>query len=785
MESCYETLEFLKIREKIAVCAASVLGEKLALEIQPIQDTQELTIIQTQVTELRDLNDYDHAVPMEGIQDVEAILKKAGMAGSILGVHELLAVFQQANTSRRLSGYFYQRKEKIPHFKKISDRLIVLPELEKEISRCIDIKSAEILDNASPELAHVRSQINRVRNSIRRKIETKLKSFGEQGMLQENVISVRDGRFVLMVKDEYKRKVKGLIHGQSSSGSSYFIEPMDVFEENNRIRELLNEETREIERVLTQLTIRVHEVVGELKRNEKVLAQIDLFYAKAVFSKSINGFQPELVDNPEIMIAGGRHPLLILRLGESNVVPLDIELGKVSTLIISGPNAGGKTVALKTVGLLTLLARCGLHIPAKPHSRIGKITKIYANIGDQQSIENDLSTFSSHVQSLADIASNADENSLVLVDEIGTGTDPEEGIALAITLLQRLTDRHALTIVTTHLGALKAFAYQTDRVENASMEFDRETLQATYKFRTGIPGSSYAFEIARRMGFPPELIEASRELIGSHKDQLEGLIEDLEEKIQSYNTLLSEIRIKDSGLSSLQKLYTERNEALKRDEKKIKREAVKEAEQIIAQANALIEKTVKEIKEKEARREAIQNAKSVMNEQQQKIKVIKKQVSEPEPEALISVEPGDYVKWKHSTSVGEVITRVDKKGKVMVQLDGVKMQLPLVDLEKASKKKKKRTSVTHINVSQKEIITHEVDLRGMRAEEARSIVDRFIDEALMTGLNEIRIIHGKGTGRLRQDITNFLGSHPQVNQFRLGNWNEGDSGVTIATLKTK
>ena len=785
MQSCYETLEFDKIKHKIAECAMSSLGSELAESIHPVTDFQRLELLQNQLTEFRDLNDYDQPVPMDGIQDIRLLVKKASKAGSLLGIQELVQIYRQISIARHLFRYFHGRQEKIPHLKMVADQLIQLPELEKEIDRCIDEKSVSVRDHASPELARVREQINTVRAAVRRRIEARLKTLGEQGILQENVISVRDGRYVLMVKDEYKRKVKGLVHGQSSSGSSYFIEPMDVFEENNRLAELHNHEEREIAKILYALTAQVHANIHAIKSNDQVLAELDLFYAKAVFCKSINAFQPELSEKTELNIYGGRHPLLIRRLGESHVVPLDVELGnKTSTIIISGPNAGGKTVALKTMGLLALMARSGLQIPAKPHSRIGDFDKIFANIGDQQSIENDLSTFSSHIQSLGDIANHAGPRSLVLVDEIGTGTDPEEGIALAIVLLQKLTAMHVPTVVTTHLGALKAWAYQTEGVENASMEFDRKTLTATYHFRSGIPGSSYAFEIARRMDFPEELIRQSRELIGSHKDQMEGLILDLEERIQSYNELLTDMRIKETGLASMQKLYTERSEALKRDQNKIKREAIKEAEEIVSQANALVEKTIKEIREKEARREVIQQARSVITEEQKKIKVIKKQVAEKVELKPIEVEPGDHVKWKHSSSVGQVISKVDKKGRVTVQLDGVKMQLPVDELEKSGKKKKKNTLINY-NISTKEVFSNEVDLRGMRAEEARDVVDRFIDEAILTGMNEIRIIHGKGTGRLRKDITEFLTNHPQVAQYRLGNWNEGDSGVTIAKLAGK
>ncbi len=757
LEAGFETLEFNKICEKIASCASSDLGHELAFEIKPENNSVQLLKKHNQVTELRDILDYDQYPPIDGISDIRPLLKKVRLAGSMLSPHELGQILQNLIVVRKLRHFFSAREDRISNLKEITGLLKPSAEAEKEIDRCIDITTNTVKDGASPALAGIRRQITRTQNAVRSKIAVKLKQFSEQGILQENVISIRDGRFVLVVKEEYKRKVKGLVHGQSASGSSYFIEPMDVFEDNNYIRELQTQETREIEKNLFLLTNLLREEINLLESNIHVLGELDLVFAKAVFSKQINGNQPELVDEKIISIAQGRHPLLVLRMGEKQVVPLDLELGeKFYTLIISGPNAGGKTVALKTVGLLTLMARSGLHIPALPHSRIGNITHVFACIGDQQSIENDLSTFSSHINVLGDIAEHADHNSLVLVDEIGTGTDPEEGTAIAMSLLEDLTGRKCLSVVTTHLGALKAFAFRTEGIENASLEFDAETLQATYNFRVGIPGSSYAFDIAQRMGYPVDLINKSRELIGTHKDKLEGLILDLEDKVREYKKLTTEFKLKESGLKSLQKLYTERSEALKRDEKKIKGQAVKEAEEIISQANSLIEKTIREIKEQNARREAIVKAKTIINEQKTKIKIIKKQTAEPaEKVSPISVEPGEFVKWKNSNTTGKVISRVDKKGRVYVQLNGVKMKVPISELEK-SKDTQKKKSIFKLNVEEKQIITNEVDLRGMNSEEARETVDRFIDEALLTGFKEIRIIHGKGTGKLRIEIREYL-----------------------------
>ncbi len=423
-------------------------------------------------------------------------------------------MMQTLGTARRLHLYFASRREKTPHLNVIAARIQPREALEKEIRRCIDENTLLVKDDASPELASLRKQLSRAQNHARQKMEAMLRSLAGQGVLQENLITVRNGRLVLMVKEEYKRKVRGLVLDQSASGSSLFVEPLESLEDNNRIRELQAEEAREVERILRRIADELRAALPALELNIELLAQLDLLYAQGAFSRRLGAHAPELVNEALLDIAGGRHPLLVLRMGEKETVPLDIALGeKYHTLIISGPNAGGKTVALKTVGLLTIMARCGLHIPALPHSRIGAINQVFASIGDQQSIDNDLSTFSSHLASLKAISSSANAGSLVLIDEIGAGTDPEEGSALAMSILERLTQSRALSLVTTHQSALKAFAYRTEGVENGSMAFDVETLKPTYQFRAGIPGSSYAFEIAGRMGLSDELISRAQELV--------------------------------------------------------------------------------------------------------------------------------------------------------------------------------------------------------------------------------------------------------------------------------
>lgn len=786
MTSLYKTLEFDILRGHLAGLAVSHLGRERINNIRPLKDLDEVEKSLKQVTEMRNLSDFEQP-PFNDIADVRSILSRSRIVGSLLQPEEIVEVYHFIVIIRLLSFYFNERQERIAVLGKITSRLTPLRALEKKIDTCIDSATIQIKSSASPELAAIRKSIDRAHSSARKKMESLLKNFAEKGLLQENIIAVRNGRLVLVVKDEHKRKIKGLVHDQSATGASYFIEPLSVVEDNNRVRELEVEEAKEIERILRELTGTIREEYSMLQENLELFGELDFIYAKARLSRALNAFQPELERHPVISLVHAHHPLLLLRMGK-NVVPLDISLGEKNyTLIISGPNAGGKTVALKTVGLLTLMTSCGLHIPAQPHSKVGLLTKIFADIGDQQSIENDLSTFSSHLQALKEIDADADAQSLVLIDEIGSGTDPEEGTALAITLLERLNKRRCLSVVTTHQSPLKAFAYQTEGVENASLEFDIESLQPTYRFRTGIPGSSYAFEIAQRMGLPSEVTDRAREKIGSHKDKLEGLILDLEDRLQQYTRLSREANIKETEYKGLLKLYTERFEALKKETNAIKRRALQEADAILHESNAAVEQAIREIRESAAQKQQVEHARQNVTIQKNKIQKLQEQIkpaSSP-PDADAAITKGDAVIWSNSGACGQVMSRIDKKGRVVVQFDsGIKASVPANELAKDNRKRQPKAMV-RFNVASEKQYTREVDLRGLLGEEAINVLDQFLDEALLAGYDYVNIIHGKGTGKLRKIVGAYLQKHASVKEFRLGYWNEGDSGVTVVELKGK
>ncbi|MBN1559269.1 endonuclease MutS2 [candidate division KSB1 bacterium] len=785
MTSLYETLEFDVLRDHLADLTLSLLGRERVDDMRPFATLADIEKSQTQVSEFRSLLDYDQSPPFDDIVDLRPVMKKSRILNSMLQPDELAYLLRFLILIRRLTAYFSERHERIPTLKLITSELIPLKSLENKIATAIDVETNEVKTNASPELASIRKNIERAHSAVRKKMESLLKIYSASGMLQENLISVRNGRWVLVVKDEFRRKVKGLVHDQSATGSSFFIEPLTVVDDNNRIRELQTEEQKEIERILRHLTEDIRAEQNAIERNLVLYGDLDFIYAKTRLSQALNAFQPIVCEEPVLALALAFHPLLYLRMGK-DVVPLDIELGEKShTLIISGPNAGGKTVALKTVGLLVLMTLCGLHIPAQSHSRVGLLTSLFANIGDQQSLENDLSTFSSHLQALKEIAEKADDRSLVLIDEIGSGTDPEEGTALAIALLERLTERRALSIVTTHQSSLKAFAFETVGIDNASLEFDVTSLQPTYRFRTGIPGSSYAFEIAQRMGLPGDMTDRARTLVGAHKNRLEGLILELEERVQKYGQLERQAHLEETRYRGLVKLYTERKDALERNIKEIKHRAVLEAEALLSESNAAVEGAIREIRESHAQKEYVKKSREKLQIQKEKVENLKSILQTAQiaaDSAHESIVKGDYVIWHNTGGSGQIIGDIDKKGRVLVQFgSGIKARVSLKELSK-SRHAPQPAARVRFNVEADKRYSRELDIRGMTGEEAIKVLDQFLDQALLAGFHEVSIIHGKGSGKLRGHVGHYLDKHPHVISFRLGYWNEGDSGVTVIDL---
>ncbi len=788
----FATLEFDKIISHLKNLPVSPLGVKLIEKIEPFQKLDFIKEQLDEVSEQREILDFDDPFPISGLQDISATLKKISVKGTFLLPEELCSVLQTLEIARTIKLYFAERLEKYPRLGRISQQIYFFKNLENEISRCVDKTNFQLFDHASPELNRLRRTIEAQERQIRKKLEGMVHALAGKGYLQENLIVVRNERLVLMVKDECRGKVKGLVHDQSATGATLFVEPLEMLELNNKIRALKIEERKEIERILLRLADLIREQLAELQQTVQAAAQFDFIYSKAVLSQQLNASQPAINDQNIMEIINGRHPLLALRRETGReVVPIDIRLGdKIKTLVISGPNAGGKTVALKTIGLLSLMTACGLHIPADPSSDIAIFKNIFATIGDQQSIENDLSTFSSHIAKLRQIVEAAKKNDLVLIDEIGSGTDPEEGASLAISILEHLTSLGCTTVISTHQGALKVFAHETELVENGSMEFNRDTLEPTYRFRLGIPGSSYAFEIARRHGLPEKITGRAQKLTGAKKNQLEELLIDLENRLQHYRTLTNELIVKESNLESLIKLYERKNEELIEKEKALKKDAIEEAKIMLSGVNATIESVIKKIKEEQASKESIKVAQEKIRAEKEKI--TREETLQPKKkakkvfvdQALTKVVVGQQVHWKKYHRSGVVLSLPDSSNHVLIQTGEVKMKVPLTELFslKQPEEDLEHKSSIRVKANLNQLTTNEIDIRGFTVAEGIEAVDKFIDEALISGLEQIYIVHGKGTGKLRQGVYRFLDQHPRVKSKSYPDWNLGDTGMTVVNL---
>jgi len=786
------TLEYNRIIDYLAHLALSPLGQNLVLQLEPHTDIGYIQQRLNEVTELRSILDFDDPFPLHGLLDITPALKKVRVQGNFLPAEELVNVVQTLHVARRIHNYFSERNEKYPALSLIARDIASFQHIEKQVNHCIDLSTAQILDRASPALNRIRRSIETHELRIRKKLEDLVASFSRQSYLQENLITVRDGRLVLMVKDEFKTKVKGLVHDQSATGATLFMEPLETLELNNQVRALKLSERREIEAILRQLTELVRSELPAIQASLNALAQIDFIYAKACFSQELSGHHPAINRDNRLELLRGIHPLLALRKDPARpVVPLDLKIGdKYKTLIISGPNAGGKTVALKTVGLLCLMTACGLHIPADPSSNIPIFDNIFSSIGDQQSIENDLSTFSSHVAKLAEIVNHSAEKNLILIDEIGSGTDPDEGASLAIAILEYLNRIGCITIVSTHQGALKVFAHETDGVENGSMEFDRDTLQPTYYFRIGIPGSSYAFEIAKRWGLKEAITQRARELIGSQKTQVETLLMDLDNRMKKNRALSEELETRELELNELIAVYQQQRDDLTRRESELKKKAIEEAEQIVQDANKAVEQSIKNIKEQQASRESIKQAHDALKHEQHKIQSEKKKIApvrakDKPAQPLETASPGKDVFWSTYQSFGTILSEPDSAGRVLIQTGDVKVRVPLTELFHAptARSKSETDSLTHFNVNFDRVKTDEIDIRGYRVDEALAAVDKFIDEAILSGLKKVYVIHGKGTGALRKAIHQLLESHRKVKNKGHAEWNLGDTGMTVVELE--
>ncbi len=779
-------LEFEKVLQRVQRYASSDPGRELLSSPEFLPSVQAIKYELSCVSELKGLIEAEGYIPLEGIHPVRASIVKSGVEGAVLQPREVLQIGLTMKAAKTLREFLYKQRTQTLLVWEIAEPLHIDKVLIYNIERAID-ESGAVKANASKELQSVRRAISEKYDDLRKRLERILKSVSDQGFSQDDIITTREGRMVIPVKSEHKNRVQGFIHSASASGATVFIEPSETLETNNEIRSLQFQEQREVERILKELTGQIREEREHLLGSLAILARLDALHAKAKYSVEVIGVQPSVVESGGMKIVQGRHPILMMTHGYNGTVPLDLELGdSYRTLVISGPNAGGKSVTMKCVGLLVLMTQVGLHIPASDQSVVRIFGKIFVDIGDEQSIENDLSTFSSHLKNLRDVAAEADRTSLVLIDEIGSGTDPGEGSAIAASMLELLTKRGSCTIATTHHGALKVFAYETDGVENGAMEFDQETLTPTYRFKAGMPGSSYALEMADRLGLNKELLDRSRELLGHQQTKLEGLIGELEGSAQKYRLRLEVLAEEKARVDELVRQYEARIAAQSRELKEVKRHAIDEAKQIVDRANAVIERSVREIRETNA-------DKATLKELRQEVAGLKQELEKEHTTASVEtetmetehIEAGATVRLKDGGEVGEVES-IAADGRTAVVVFGiVKMKLPISNLRTTHERQRQRAPQSFARLEKPEQIPTDIDLRGMNGDEAIPLVDKFLDTAMLAGLHRVDIIHGKGTGALRKKVTEFLSNHPRVKSFRLAEWNEGGTGATVVELKSE
>ena len=782
-------LEYNKIIEQLSEKATSEPGRILCRELVPMTDLEEINHAQAETSDALSRLFKKGSTSFGGNKDLGMCIKSLEI-GSVLSIAELLKIAALLENVNRIKAYGRSERDDTPvdSLDEYFDRLEPLTPLANEIRRCI-LSEEEIADDASPTLKHIRRSMALTNDKIHSQL-TSMINGSYRTYLQDAVVTMRNNRYCIPVKAEHKGQVPGMVHDQSSTGSTFFIEPAAVVTLNNELKELALKEQEEIEVILADLSAQAGEHTEALTNNQKLMTTLDFIFAKASLAMEQNAAKPLFNTEHYIRIRQGRHPLL----DKKKVVPIDIQLGTdFDLLVITGPNTGGKTVSLKTVGLLTLMGQAGLHIPALDRSELSIFTEVYADIGDEQSIEQNLSTFSSHMTSIVSILQKADANSLCLFDELGAGTDPTEGAALAIAILDYLHNRGIRTMATTHYSELKVYALSTSFVENACCEFDVETLRPTYRLLIGIPGKSNAFAISSKLGLPDYIIEDAKKHITEDKESFEDLLSDLENSRITIEKERLEIASYKEEIKTLKERLESKQEKIDQSKERILREANEEARQILQSAKDVADETIRtfqkagtnsSMKDLEKSRQKVRdkisekNAKLTLKSDKPTHKLLKPN----------QIKLGDSVKVVSMGLKGTVNSLPDRNGKLFVQCGIIRSQvslddLVLIDEDTVTTGKMQRTNSAKLKMSKSFSISTEINLLGKTVDEAISELDKYLDDAYLAHLPSVRIVHGKGTGALRKAVQDYLRRCKYVKSYRQGEYGEGDAGVTIAEFK--
>ncbi|HLR08354.1 MAG TPA: endonuclease MutS2 [Bacillota bacterium] len=777
-EQTLQKLEFDKIVNRLKKQAETSLGQELCTRLSPSKDLHEVKKLHAETDEAVRVLRLNQMVPLGGITDIRSSLKRS-VIGGILNELECLDVATTIYGGRKAKAFIEKLDEELPTLQKLAQNITPLRDLETQIKSCID-DHGRMMDRASAKLHSIRSSIRSFEDRIRDKLESYIKS--SSSVLSDAIITIRNDRYVLPVKQEHRTTVGGIVHDQSTSGATLFMEPKAVVDLNNQLQEARSQEKQEIERILQTLSQAIADHRTDLEQNIDALAQIDFIFARAKLARNMKGAMPILNNNGIIKMKQARHPLL----PENEVVANDIEIGKdYTSIVITGPNTGGKTVTLKMIGLCTLMAQSGLQIPALDGCEMAVFTNVFADIGDEQSIEQNLSTFSSHMTNIVSIIQQVDDQSLVLFDELGAGTDPQEGAALAMAILDEVIAKNARVVATTHYPELKAYGYNRKYVVNASVEFDVDTLEPTYRLLIGVPGRSNAFDISKRLGLDASIIDQAKSYLGMDSKQVENMISSL-----------------DTARKQAEKEYEQarrilyESEKLKRDLEKAWAQFKDKREKLYKQAEQKAEKSLQKAKDEAARIvEDIRQMKTAHSLKEHKWIEAKKRLEDAKPniskkeqstpdvksQKKTKLKPGDTIKLLTVNQEGTVLEKISDD-EYRVQVGIMKVKAKRTDLQLIEKPQKLAENPMATVKGKSYHVSPELDLRGERYEDALETLDKYIDDALLAGYQHVSIIHGKGTGALRKGVKTFAEKHERITDFRTGTAEEGGSGVTVLTL---
>jgi DNA mismatch repair protein MutS2 len=777
-------LDFPKVLSRLAEYCILPRAKELAFGLIPDIDWEAVRLALQETDEGKNLLRGNPLFSVRGAKEIRAYIERC-LRGGVIHGEELLEIRDTLRVGRKIKLFLLETKDGFPGLWEIVLPIEPQKDLEDEISRCI-AEDGKVADNASQELSDLRRSLNRLQNRIRESLEGTLRNSAYQKMLQEPIITQRSDRYVLPIKQEYRTAFPGIVHDQSASGATLFIEPLPVVQLGNELREVILKEQREVLRILQMLSAQIEARADAVAELHEALAKLDLVVAKVHLSVAMNAGAPELVLGQHVKLVQARHPLI-----SGKVVPLSVELGiDFDTLVITGPNTGGKTVALKVVGLMAAMTQSGLHIPAESDSQMGVFTQIFADIGDEQSVEQSLSTFSGHMRNIVEIINRADERSLVLLDEVGAGTDPTEGAALAMGILAELHERGCRTVSTTHYGALKTFAYETSRVKNASVEFDTETLRPTYRLLIGIPGKSNAFTIAGRLGLSERVLERAATFVTEREMQVADLIENLGETHREIELEKQKAKNGRQAVERQSKALEEKSLLLDEEYEILIGLARDEAGELVRQAkreaDAIIEELKEALKKDNKQQRDIEKARQGFHRISAKLEKGRKVQRSGSGLTADQIKLGQTVQMTKLRQKGQIVKLPNANGEVVVQAGIMKVMVPLGELKLATEEKKippRYSREASIGLHKAEEIRSEIDLRGMLVEEGTEVLDKYLDDAVLGGVGLVYVIHGKGTGAMRAGIQDFLKGHPHVRNFRIGEYGEGDSGVTVVELK--